>query len=176
MNRPSDKEQQLRNLIATHGAAIFAFIRHIVDHDADAEELAQDTFLRAFSAWERYDPQRATERTWLCRIAYHAALNHLRVNRPATVALDDRLADYDISEEELDDGLSTGSQRRINLLNRAIGQLPPGEQALLNMHYFEDRPLSEIAYIMDSEPGPLANRLYRIRKKLYRMIQQLDNS
>ena len=48
-----------------------------------------------------------------------------------------------------------------------MDELPADEQMLLTLYYFEDRPLTEIAYITGIEPGPLANRLYRTRKKLY---------
>jgi len=44
---------------------------------------------------------------------------------------------------------------------------------LLTLHYFENRPLDECSFIMDATPHALANRLYRIRKKLYKQLQKL---
>ena len=47
------------------------------DH-ALAEDLSAETFEKAFRSWRRYDPRRASERTWLCRIARNVALDHFR--------------------------------------------------------------------------------------------------
>ena len=54
----------------------------------------------------------------------------------------------------------------------AIDRLPADEQLLLHLYYYDDRPLRDIAYIMDAEPGLLATRLHRIRKKLLLMMKE----
>ena len=46
---------------------------------------------------------------------------------------------------------------------------------LIHLYYYEDRPLREIAFIMDAESNALGVRLHRIRKKLLRMIKQKEN-
>ena len=71
--------------------------------------------------------------------------------------------------------LSTGREERIAIMEEAIDDLPPDEQLLLHLYYYEDQPLRDIAYIMDVEPNALATRLYRIRKKLSRMIKQKED-
>ena len=60
-------------------------------------------------------------------------------------------------------------------MEEAIDDLPPDERMLLHLYYYENRPLRDIAYIMDAEPNALAQRLHRIRKKLLRMIKQKEN-
>lgn len=61
------------------------------------------------------------------------------------------------------------------MMEEAIDDLPPDEEMLIHLYYYEDRPLRDIAYIMDVEPNALATRLHRIRKKLLRMIKQKEN-
>ena len=81
----------------------------------------------------------------------------------------------DISEVPLaaeDDDLSTEREERIQRLEESIDALPPDDQLLLHLYYYEDRPLRDIAYIMDTEPNTLSARLYRIRKRLLHMIKQ----
>ena len=56
-----------------------------------------------------------------------------------------------------------------------MDNLPPDERLLLTLHYFENRQLDECAYMMDSTSHALANRLYRIRLKLYKKLKQYDN-
>jgi RNA polymerase sigma-70 factor (ECF subfamily) len=139
----------------------------------DAEELTQDTFLRAFSHIGSYDPHRASLGTWLCRIAYRLTLDFLKRRRPLIVSIEDtEVWQTDIGEEQLAAELSTGSEERIRQLELLMDDLPPDERLLLTLHYFENRPLDECAFIMDATPHALANRLYRIRKKLYKQLQK----
>ena len=53
-----------------------------------------------------------------------------------------------------------------------MDELPDDERMLLTLYYFEDRPLTEIAYITGIDAKALANRLYRTRKKLYKILQE----
>ena len=127
----------------------------------------QDTFVKAFRSLASFGFQ-SSFATWLCRIAYHEALNHLRRQHPHTIDIDDMpIADGEDEAEECD--------ARIDLLEETIGLLPPDEQQLLHLYYYEDRPLREIAYIMDVEQGALATRLHRIRKKLMTMMKQKEH-
>jgi RNA polymerase sigma-70 factor (ECF subfamily) len=140
----------------------------------DAEELTQDTFLRAFSHIGSYDPQRASLATWLSRIAYRLTLDFLKRRRPIVVSIDDTQAGLtDISNEQIEAELSTGSEERIERLLLLMDGLPPDERLLLTLHYFENRQLDDCAYIMDSTSHALANRLYRIRRKLYKQLQKI---
>jgi RNA polymerase sigma-70 factor (ECF subfamily) len=78
----------------------------------------------------------------------------------------------DISDQELEAELSTGREERIEQLMEIVDDLPDDERMLLTLYYFEDRPLTEIAYITGIEASALANRLYRTRKKLYKLIKR----
>ena len=143
--------------------------------EMDAQELAQDTFLRAFSHIDSYDPQKASLSTWLCRIAYRLTLDFLKRRRPLIVSIEEsEVWQEDISDEQLESELSTGREERIQRLQELIDELPDEERLLLTLYYFEGCPLTEIAYITGIEPGPLANRLYRTRKKLLRRLNIED--
>lgn len=154
-------------MVSRYAERVFAMIARQVPDMMDAQELTQDTFLRAFSHIDSYAPHKASLSTWLCRIAYHLTLDHLRRRRPVIVAMEDHT---DISDEELEAELSTGREERIEQLMEVIDELPDDERMFLTLYYFEDRPLAEITYITGIEPAALANRLYRTRKKLYRKL------
>ena len=154
-------------MVSRYAERVFAMIARQVPDMMDAQELTQDSFLRAFSHIDSYDPHKASLSTWLCRIAYHLTLDHLRRRRPVIVAMEDNT---DISDEELEAELSTGREERIEQLMEVIDTLPDDERMLLTLYDFEDRPLAEITYITGIEPAALANRLYRTRKKLYRKL------
>ena len=161
-------------MVGRYGQEVFAMIARLTSDVMDAEELTQDTFLRAFSHIDSYDPQRASLATWLCRIVYRLTLDFLKRRRPLIVPIEDSQAwQTDISDEQLEAELSTGREERIQRLEQLMDDLPPDERLLLTLHYFENRPLDECAFIMDATSHALANRLYRIRKKLYKQLQKI---
>ncbi|MBR4699553.1 MAG: sigma-70 family RNA polymerase sigma factor [Prevotella sp.] len=163
-------------MVSHYGQQVFAMIARQVGNAMDAEELTQDTFLRAFSHIASYDPKRASLATWLSRIAYRLTLDFLKRQRPLIVSIDDtEVWQTDISNEQLEAELSTGNEERILRLQLLMDNLSPDERLLLTLHYFENRQLDECAYIMDSTSHALANRLYRIRLKLYKKLKQYDN-
>lgn len=142
-------------------------VRQVTDV-MDAQELTQDTFLRAFSRIDSYDPQKASLSTWLCRIAYRLTLDFLKRRSPAIVSMEESSVwQTDISDEQLEAELSSGREARIEQLTRLMDELSDDERMLLTLYYYEARPLTEIAFITGIEARPLAKRLYRIRKKLY---------
>ena len=157
--------------VSRYADRIFAMIARQVSDVMDAQELTQDTFLKAFSRIDSYDAQKASFATWLCRIAYHLTLDFLKRRRPLIVSIEDsQVWQKDISDEELEAELSTGREERIAKLEELIDELPDDEKMLLTLYYFEDRPLTEIAYITGIDAKALANRLYRTRRKIYNKL------
>lgn len=150
---------------------VFAMIVKQVPDVMDAQELTQDTFLKAFRNIDRYDARQSSLSTWLCRIAYRLTLDFLKRRRPIVVSIEDSSVwQTDISDEELEAALSTGNEQRIEQLQELVQQLPNEEQMLLTLYYFDDLPLKEIAYITGTDPKGLAVRLHRIRRKLYKSL------
>ena len=161
-------------MVGRYGQEVFAMIVRQVTDVMDAQELTQDTFLRAFDHIDSYDPHKASLSTWLCRIAYRLTLDFLKRRRPMIVPIEDSQAwQTDISDEQLEAELSTGREERIQRLEQLMDDLLPDERLLLTLYYFENRPLDECAFIMDATSHALANRLYRIRKKLYKQLQKI---
>ena len=159
-------------MVCRYAERIFAMVVRQVPNVMDAQELTQDTFLRAFSHIDRYEPQKASLSTWLCRIAYRLTLDFLKRRRPVVVSMEDtEVWQTDISDNELEAELSTGREERFARLEAVIDDLPGDERMLLTLYYFEDRPLTEIAYITGIEAKTLASRLHRMRKKLYKKLR-----
>ena len=159
-------------MVSRYAERVFAMIVRQVPDVMDAQELTQDAFMRAFDHIDSYDPHKASLSTWLCRIAYRLALDFMKRRHPVIVSLEDtKVWQTDISDEALEAELSTGREERIERLQEVIDDLPDDERMLLTLYYFEDRPLTEIAYITGIDAKPLANRLYRTRKKLFQKLR-----
>lgn len=161
-------------MVRRYASQVFALIVKQVTEEMDAQELTQDTFLKAFRNIDRYDARQSSLGTWLCRIAYHLTLDFLKRRRPVIVSLEDSSVwQTDISDEELESEFSTGNEQHIERLQELVQQLPDEERMLLTLYYFDDRPLTEIAFITGIGEKALANRLYRIRKKLNKKLKAL---
>ena len=146
-----------------YGGEVFAIVSRLVPNREDAEDLTQDTFVRAFGG-------RSSFSTWVCRIAYTMAVSWLRKKRIRYLSIDDL---PHVSDTEVDEALDDES--RLDELRHAINLLKPDEQMLLELFYFESRPLADIAYILNVEPGTIATRLHRIRRKLYSLMKHGKN-
>lgn len=170
----SGRREGQDEMVRRYASQVFAMIVKQVTDEMDAQELTQDTFLKAFRNIDRYDARQSSLGTWLCRIAYHLTLDFLKRRRPVIVSLEDSSVwQTDISDEELESEFSTGNEQRIERLQELVQQLPDEERMLLTLYYFDDRPLTEIAFITGIGEKALANRLYRIRKKLYKKLKAL---
>lgn len=156
--------------VKRYSQKVLDFTMHMVSNRADAEELAQNAFVKAFNKFETFEG-RASFLTWVSRIAYNESINHLKRRKICLIDIDDT----QIAESQIDEDLSTGRDERIRLMKDAIECLQSDERMLVQLYYYEDKPLQEIAFIMDAEPNALAVKLHRIRKKLLAIIKQKEN-
>jgi RNA polymerase sigma-70 factor (ECF subfamily) len=149
------------------------FVGRIVTIQEDAEDVVQETFVSAYKHLAEYNPEKASMKTWLYRIAYHEALYLLRRRkRMPQIPLD---VGDDIPDELPD--ATTAEQ-----LDEAIQKLTPEDQMLLQLYYFDQRPLKEIAFIMgvaddslEREVSRLSSQLHRIRQRLRMILMRKNN-
>lgn len=167
MNSIVSKED-FAQLVRQHAAAVIDFTARLLPDRREAEEVAQDAFVKAFRNLSSFRGE-SSLLTWVQRIAYHKAVDHLRQQRPYMVAIDE------VPTLLEDEEMVMEREERILLIEEAVDRLTPDDQLLLHLFYYEDRPLRDIAYIMDVEPNTLSQRLHRIRKKLMVMIKQKEN-
>ena len=178
---PTDESQLIARILDGHAEDFgyflerysqdaFAIVVRLVPRQEDAEELVQDAFVRAFNRIETFEG-RSSFSTWICRIAYTTAVSWLRKRRIKYISMDDQ---PELTDTEVDEALDNES--RIEELRRAVRLLKPDEQTLITLYYYDNRPLKDIAYILDVEPNVLATRLHRIRRKLYLLIKHGTNN
>ena len=158
------KAEDLSSMISRYGPALMTFVGRIVTIQEDAEDVVQETFVSAYKHLEDYAPERASMKTWLHRIAYHEALYLLRRRkRMSQIPLD---LGEDIPDELPD--ATTAEQ-----LDKAIQKLTPEEQMLLQLYYFDQRPLKEIAFIAGTADNTLEREVSRLSSQLHRIRQRL---
>ena len=161
-------------LVDCYRARLFAFVATMVTCREDAEELAQDCFVKVYARLAQYDSQRSSFYTWLRCVAYRLCLDHIHRHPGVWFETDEQTLQA-IPDDEANSVLDTDDDQRIRLLIEAIHRLPPTERLLVQQHYFEQQPLTVIAEVTDTDAGTLATRLHRIRKKLYQYIKTREH-
>lgn len=158
------KAEDLATMISSYGPELMTFVGRIVTIQEDTEDVVQETFVSAYKHLDDYNPEMASMKTWLHRIAYHEALYHLRQRkRMFQIPLD---VGEDIPDELPD--TTTAEQ-----LDEAIQRLTPEDQMLLQLYYFDQRPLKEIAYITETKGNSLEREVSRLSSQLHRIRQKL---
>lgn len=157
-----------------YGNQVFSLIVRLVGNAEDAEELRQDTFLKAYRNLSLFRGESSFQ-TWLMRIAYNSATDFLRKQRHMESLLqeEDTLPDTD-EGNALEEELESLDSRRVELLHQAIGQLSAADQVLITQFYLDNRPLKDVAYVLNITPNAASVRLIRIKKKLYHLIKRIE--
>ena len=159
-------------LVRRYQQDIFRFCLHYVRDIEQAKELAQETFLRVYTARERFDPARSFK-PWLLCISRNLCLNELK--RKKTVRME-TLEEYvsssrDDSGDLMHSNADNADQRlmsaeRHKALLTAVEALPAEACEIVKLRYFERLSAKEIADIVDSTEGAVRTRLHRILKQL----------
>ncbi|HVN09747.1 MAG TPA: sigma-70 family RNA polymerase sigma factor [Patescibacteria group bacterium] len=150
------------------------FLNRMVRDAAQAEDLAQEVFLRVYRARRDYEPS-AKFTTWLFRIATNLALNALRDgrHRQAEISLDAPAEGEDGSERtvEVADGAPIVEQQlverdRVAVVRRAIQALPEKQRAAVLLHKYQEMDYDEIARILGCSVSALKSLLFRAYETL----------
>lgn len=168
----------LNDLMDRHAAPVFHFLCRMVGNDEDANDLAQETFVRVFRARENF---RSNEKfsTWLYAIAANLGRNHFRWrSRHPNVSLetpteepDQTLANVLPSHDPLPSDHTVAAERAANVRS-AVNQLPEDLREAIVLCEWEDRSLAEAAAILETTPKAIESRLYRARKLLREELQK----
>jgi RNA polymerase sigma factor (sigma-70 family) len=150
----------------------FSLAMKITKSREEAEEAAQDAFIKAYKSLGSFKGS-ATFKTWFFRIVYTTAISRVRGKHNHQVSLEDyNLSDHELLNVEDAVGQLNAEERAFHL-HKAMDQLAPDERAILNLYYFEDLPVEEIATITDLSASNVKIKLFRSRKKLYEQLHGL---
>ena len=164
-----------RELAGRYAGQVLRMVARLIPSPEEAEEATQDTLVEAFQSLSRYDARQASFRTWLMRIAYHTALKHYRQHHKSLPMMEVEQQRLDAFPDDETDALLDDTDR-VELMERAIEMLKPDDQMLLNLYYFDNRPMREIACITEREESYLHSRLQWIRKRIAITIKTLESN
>ncbi len=165
-----------RAIVLRHQDSVYRLVARMVRDGALAEDIAQETFLKAYRALPAYDPRWKLS-SWLLKIAHNATIDHLRRQRLDTTPLDPGPeAERDSPIERLADSsvLDAEQQLRGRALARdlqtALASLEPAYRELLLLRFQEGLAYQEIADVTGLPLGTVKVRLHRGRKRLGELL------
>lgn len=166
------KTNEFSYFLDTYGQQVFHLIVRMVGSEGDAQELTQDTFMKAFSSLRKFNGDSSFS-TWIYRIAYNTTVSFLRKNDNETVHFDESQWN-NVSETQIDDALSPTTDDNLRRLRAAFLKLTADERILITLFYEEERNISEIAEILHLSESNVKVKLHRVRKRLYLLIKEAD--
>jgi RNA polymerase sigma-70 factor (ECF subfamily) len=172
-----EREAAFRELVERHGRMVFRVAYRITGNEADAEDVAQETFLKAYRAFDRYD-SRASFSTWIFRIASNCAIDVLRrrKTRPEVPS--------DVESPEFPAAVSADPTPHDTLLSAQLGgklraaleELSPHERTAFVLRHFEGEPTEEIARCLGVGANAAKQTVFRAVRKLRAALEPLRES
>ncbi len=164
MSRIRDGDMEaFRLLVEMHQSRVVGTIGKMLGSDAEAEDLAQQVFIRVWKSAPRYKPT-AKFTTWLFRITRNLVFNELRRRRHFAGRIEDLPEQAERTEREPDQVMLEGELQ--DAIERAIAQLPETQRLAIVLRRYEEMSYEEIAKVMDTTVPAIKSILFRARTEL----------
>jgi RNA polymerase sigma-70 factor (ECF subfamily) len=159
-------------LLERHQTSVYNLCYRLLGDHVEAEDAAQETFLRAYNHLHRYDPRRSL-RTWLCAIAHHYCIDQLRRRRLTWLSLE---GDPPLEHPALRDpapGPEAHAQGREQAarIQRLLARLAPEARSMIVLHYWAGLSYHEIAAVHGTTVSAVKSRLHRSRAALATLLR-----
>lgn len=156
-------ERTLQDAMAEHGPALLSFIHRCIPDPATADDLYQDTWIRAYASRRRYDPARPL-RTWLYAIALNLVRTHVHRSRRQAEAETERARTLP-SEPE-----APFSPAEIRAF---LVRLPEEQREVFLLREFQGLSYDQIAEVTQRPVGTLKSQMFHAVQKLKRIVEPL---
>jgi RNA polymerase sigma-70 factor (ECF subfamily) len=153
-------------LVNTYQNAVYNLSYRMLGERTEAEDAAQEAFLRAYMNLQRYDPARSFK-TWLLSIASNHCIDRLRRRRLTWLSLDEPLPpNIILSSDEPEPEEATIKDQRSQAIQTLLNELSTEYRAAVILRYWYDYSYTEIADILDTTESAIKSRLFRARQAL----------
>ncbi len=159
-------------LVDKHKNMVFSIAFRILKSREDAEELAQDVFVKAFQSLDTFKGESKFS-TWLYRIVYNAAISKTRKKKIETVDLDFNLIDNYSTDEIKEDINRLGYDEQKQIVHKILEGLNPEDSMMVNLFYFNENSTEEMSQIMGLTQSNVKVKLHRLRKRLLHEVNEI---
>ena len=163
INNPETREKGYRFLIEMYQRRVYGIIRKMVIIHEDADDITQQTFIKAFKNIDRFHSN-STLFTWIYRIAVNESLNFLeKKKRRFFTKIEDHteVLKHHVDTSPLIDGDEINRR-----LQKAILTLPEKQRLVFNLRYYEEMPYEDMSQITETSVGALKASYHHAVKKI----------
>jgi RNA polymerase sigma-70 factor, ECF subfamily len=173
-------EAAFRLIMQRHNRRLYRVARAVLGNDADAEDVVQETYFRAFRHLDGFRGE-ARLSTWLTRIALNEALGRIRDQRPTTDLKhldaineqgESRVVFLPSARQDSNPEASAARAEVRRLLERAVDQLPGPFRSVFVMRDIEEMSVEETASQLGLRPETVKTRLHRARRLLRQSLNE----
>ena len=174
----SGDQAAFTELLNRHRRLAYQLALGIVKDPTEADDLVQESFIKAFRCLSRYNPEYAFT-TWLCKIVSNHCLDHIRRRKIRAFSLDEPIAGQNgcIKREIPDWSLNPEWQyvrkQRMISIDEAINSLPPRYRRVILLRHKEDHTYEEISEILGIPLGTVKAQIFRARELLKKKLKGL---
>jgi RNA polymerase sigma-70 factor (ECF subfamily) len=168
-------QQAYARLVDKHKQLVFTVALRIVRSREDAEEIAQDTFVKAFQSLDTFK-QESKFSTWLYRIAYNASISKTRKKKMETAPIETNVVENYTLDEIFDNVDRMEENEQKNIIEKLFETLKPDESTLITLYYYQNVQTEEIAQITGLSQSNVKVKLHRIRQKMHNELQKILSS
>jgi len=166
LSDPSTKEAAFTRLVREYQEPLYWQIRRMVLSHDDADDILQNTFIKAWSAIDGFR-QESRLQTWLFRIAINESLNFLS-GKKQLFSLEQSAADM-LASDSYFDGDEVQKQ-----FQTAIGTLPDKQRLVFNLKYFEEMKYEDMSELLGTSIGALKASYHHAVKKIFAFFDNID--
>jgi RNA polymerase sigma-70 factor (ECF subfamily) len=157
-------------LVDKYKSMVFSLAYNITKNREDAEEVAQDTFIKAYQSLNSFQGK-AKFSSWLYRIVYNSAISNLRKKDKGRITIDESNIPEGLYIESKKNHDSLSREERKKFLEIALDTLDEDERMYVILYYYEERELEEISEIAGLTKTNTKVRLFRARKKMLVVLE-----
>jgi RNA polymerase sigma-70 factor (ECF subfamily) len=154
-------------LFARHRTHVYRGLLRFVSNETLAEDLLSEVFLDVWRQAGRFEC-RSSVSTWLMSIAHHKALSARR-RRPEGAELDEKI-EASIADPANDPEVALQEKDRGELVRRALIRLSPEHREVIDLVYYHEKSVDEVAHILHVPPATVKTRMFYARKKLAELV------
>ncbi len=153
---------------------VFRYAYHILGHREDADDIKQETFLKAFQAINTFRSESSLQ-TWLLKICGNLCRDKIKSWDRRKVTYDSTLRDDELGCSDEYDGPQALAERKelTGIIMKALQGMPPAQREIIVLHEIQDLSYEEIAAVLGCSRTSIKLRLFRARRSLKERVASL---
>jgi RNA polymerase sigma-70 factor, ECF subfamily len=163
-------KRALQVLLARHNQRVYRFVWRLTQDASAAEDIASEVFFEVWRSADRFQ-SKSTVSTWLLAIARNKAIAMLRRRKHEELDDDEAAA---IADPSSDPEGALDKKNHSALLQRSLTELSPVHRQVIDLVYYHEKSIAEVAEIVDAPQNTVKTRMFHARKQLARLLANED--